>query len=334
MSVKLVEVTRGKIVETSYRGDVVVVDIAGNILFKAGNPLKITYMRSAAKPLQAINVILSGAYKALGLTSHELAVICSSHYAEPFHLKSVASILEKAGLQNEHVKGGIVTSFNPQYALQLARNGTELTPLFSDCSGKHAGMLAVCSHKKYSLHDYLSPQHPCQQEILAHMSYMCDVPAHKFMIGIDGCSAPVHAFPLFNMALGYARLANPDKLIKPYKLASHQIFDAMVSHPEMISGTGGFCTGLMKASNGKLIGKVGAEGIYCVGVKNRNLGFAIKIESGSMAMLPPVVIKILQQLDVLSANELKALSSYEVMNNLNDIGTTVGFIRPVFQLKK
>lgn len=252
------------------------------MLYHYGDPDKYTYWRSAAKPIQAFNVILSGAAEKYGFTDKELAIMCASHYGEKFHLETVQSILSKIGLTENHILGGTVTSLNSKYVLELASKQTELNPMYSDCSGKHAGKLSICQHKNYPLETYKELAHPVQQEILKVITDMCDVKKDDIAIGIDGCSVPVHALPLKNMALAYARLANPEGLASEYKDTSEKIFTAMNKHPEMISGTDGFCTDLIAETNNKLVGKVGAEGVYCVGVKGKEriLGFLLKWNLG------------------------------------------------------
>lgn len=334
VAVPLVEVTRGSITECIHRGNVVVVNNKGKILYKAGDAFYNTYFRSAAKPVQALNVLKSGASDRFGFTDKQLAVMCSSHYAEPIHIETINEILAKIGLEHTNIKGGVVTSLNAEYALKLAYDKVKLNSLFSDCSGKHAGMLAVCKHQNYSLKNYLSANHPCQQDILSIISEICQIEVENINIGIDGCSAPVHAMPIYNMALCFARLANPDEICQPMSSYCNRIFNAMTNYPEMISGTGGFCTELIKHASKKLIGKVGAEGVYCVGVKDMNIGIAVKIESGSMAMLPPVIYKIINELNILNESEKLNLKKYKVMDNLNDIETKVGEIRPAFELEE
>lgn len=332
MSIPLLEVTRGNVIECIHRGDVAVTDGAGNLISKAGDPHKYTFLRSAAKPLQALPVFTSGAQERFSFTPDEIAVMCSSHYAEPYHLDAIRSILNKIGLTENHILGGIVNSLNNKYALKLAWENVKLTPLFSDCSGKHSGMLAVCIHRDLVVSDYLLPTHLCQIAIKNALSEMCDVDVDLIEIGIDGCSAPVHAMSLNNMATGFARLANSEFAPELFQTAADQIYDAMTRHPEMVSGTGGFCTELMRLTEGKLIGKVGAEGIYCIGVKDRNLGIAIKVENGNMAILPPIVISTLDQLKILELDILAKLDPYRIINNTNDIGSVVGTIYPTFSL--
>lgn len=332
MSEKLVCVSRGEVIECIHRGDVVVVDLNGDILHQVGDPHKFTYFRSAAKPIQAINVLVSGAFEKYNITKKELAVICSSHYAEETHLSSVESILQKIGLEKSNVLGGIVHSLSYDVAIKHARDQKELDATISDCSGKHSGMLAVCKLKNYSIHDYLNPEHPLQREILQIISDVCDISIENMKIGIDGCSAPVHAMPLYNMALGYARISNASFFQNHYESAANKIFEAMTKHPEMVSGTNGFCSEFIAATNKRMIGKVGAEGVYCVGIKDKGIGIAVKIENGNMKMLSPVVIEVLNQLDLLTNSEKEKLKKWHIMDNTNDIQTVVGSIYPDFKL--
>lgn len=334
MAVKLVEATRGGMAESISRGDIAVADGEGRLIYYAGDPSKYTFMRSAAKPLQAMRVLISGAAHCYGLNTRETAVLCASHYGEPVHRDAVESILHKTGLDQRHLLCGTVTSLKSSYALQLAREGVELNPLFSDCSGKHAGMLAVCRYKGYPLDNYTSPEHPLQQEITQLIADLCRYPENDIALGIDGCSVPVHALPLLNMARGYARLTTPEQLPGDQQEAASHITEAMNRHPGMVAGTGGFCSDLMRNTHGKLIGKIGAEGVYCIGIRNNNTGMAVKLEDGNMNRLPPVVIEVLKQLNVLTQKELDALNAYHVIDNLNDVGQKVGSIRPAFRLKR
>lgn len=334
MAQPLVEVWRGKLAECIHRGSIAVVNKEGDLLYKKGDAFTITYMRSAAKFFQAMNVVLSGAANHFGFSDAEYAITCGSHYAEPFHLQTVKSILKKAGLTQNAIRGGVVTSLKWDYALELARRHEQLTPLHSDCSGKHAGMLAAAAFQQHNLDDYLNPQHPVQQDILSHIAYMTKYPRKSIRTGIDGCSAPVHGLPLYHMALGYARFASPEHLKPAYANAANILYRAAGKHPEMLAGTDGFCAELTRESKGKLIGKIGAEGVYCIGVKSEGIGIAVKIESGNMHIIPPVVMKILEDLGILAPEEQDALKAFRKLPNKNDAGTQVGTITPVFELEE
>lgn len=332
MSLKLLEVTRGDIVEVVHRGNIAVVDSQGNLVASVGNPYHKTYFRSAAKPLQALNVLLSGAADHYHLTTAEIAIMTASHYAEDFHLETISSVLNKIGLLESDIRGGIVPSFVMKHATEYAKKYGDPTELCSDCSGKHSGMLSVCQYKNYDIKNYLDPAHPCQEEIHSILGEMCEIAREDITIGIDGCSAPVHGMPLYNMALGFSRIAAGEELDTQLNSASNRIFEAMNTYPEMVSGTNGFCSELIRNTNGRLIGKVGAEGVYCVGLKKEKLGIAIKIEDGDIKTLPSVVIETLNQLSLLNENELLLLRQFHQMGNFNDLEKRIGEIKPVFTL--
>ena len=334
MSEILINVSRGPLVESCHRGDAVVVNKRGKVLSYIGDPYKVTFIRSAGKPLQAINVILSGAAKKFGFSDAELSIMCASHYGEQFHRDTVAGIMEKIGLSIDSLLCGSTLSIKQEYALELVSQHFQLNPTNSDCSGKHAGMLATCIHEGLSIHDYTNENHILQKDILKTVSAMCEIDEKNISIGIDGCSVPVHGMPLYNMALGFAKLANPCDLDEGYRNACEQIFKAMNSHPEMLAGTDGFCTELLKHTHGKLVGKLGAEGVYCIGIKDRDIGLAIKIEDGNYSRaLWPAVMRCLEDLNVLDEEELNSLEKFRELENRNNFNSIIGRVSPAFHLK-
>lgn len=334
MSEILVNVTRGTLVEGIHRGDIAVVDSSGKLLYSIGDPYKVTYMRSAAKPIQTLNVIISGAADKFNFTDEELAIMCASHYGEEFHRKVIENIMKKIGLPICNLLCGATLSLSTEYTKELLWTHAKLNPTNTDCSGKHAGMLAVCLLKGYSTKDYNLEEHPVQKELKKIVSRICEIEENKIIIGIDGCTVPVYGIPLHNMALGFAKIANPDRLPNKYKDACDKVFKAMNNYPKMIAGTNGFCTELIKNCHGKLIGKLGAEGVYCIGIKGRDLGIALKIEDGSYRAVWPAVIRCLEELKILEEDELKALIEFKEGKNLNNIKVKVGEVKAVYNLKK
>lgn len=335
MSEVLINVTRGPIVESMHRGDAVVVDNKGKILYQIGDPYKETYLRSSAKPLQTINVFLSGAAKKFNFTDEEIAIMCASHYCEDFHIKVIENMIKKMDLSLDNINGGNIHSISPKYYETQLRENHVLTPANNDCSGKHSGMLASCLAKGYGVENYTELEHPVQQDISNCLAKMCEIPVEKMHFGVDGCTVPVHAMPIYNMALGFAKLANPEDLEEEYKAACERIFTAMNNAPEMVSGTDGFCSGLIKHSGGKLIGKLGAEGVYCIGIKGKNIGLAVKIEDGNYSRaIDPAVMRCLEDLNVLEAHELEALKGFARFPNYNNKNEVVGYVEPCFNLKK
>lgn len=332
MSAILANVTRGEVVESSHRGNIVVADSSGTILAHMGNPEMVTFMRSAAKPLQALNVIRSDAYKKFQFTNEELAIFCASHYGERFHQEVIHKILQKMGDNLDSLLCGTPYSISTDYHEQQVREHHIMTTANSDCSGKHCGFLSVCHTKGYDGSMYDQLLHPMQQEILQILSDFCDMECEEFPIGMDGCGVPVHGMPLRNMAMAYARFANPEYAPIPYQEGCKILFDAMNQAPHMIAGTNGFCTEFLQSTNGKFCGKSGAEAIYCIGVKNHDLGIVVKMEDGSDRALYPVVLSTLQQLGLLTIEEMHKLNRFTYKKIYNNRGEEVGSVCPVFQL--
>ena len=321
----LVIVTRGGLQENRHYGHIAVVDYNGKMIFSRGEPDYITYFRSAAKPIQAMEVIISGAYDRYNFSDKELSIMCASHYGEKTHRNTVKAILSKIGLNKDSLLCGKTTSLNSGYAIEMALQGYGPDVLFNDCSGKHAGFLAICKHKKYNLDDYIQLSHPLQQKISKRIASMCEYDPENIIHGTDGCGVPVHGMPISRMALGYAKLAKTDNLSAQESDSAKIITNAMATHPEMLSGTGGFCTALNAATRGRLFGKIGAEAVYCVGNQSNGQGLAIKLEDGNLWRLPPIVTKTLKDLNWLTNRELSTLSNFSKMPVKNKHNEVVGY---------
>ncbi|MDD2230241.1 MAG: asparaginase [Candidatus Cloacimonetes bacterium] len=333
MSEIFIHKTRADVVECIHRGDALVVNPQGNVVAVCGDKEKYTYFRSSAKPMQALNVVLSGAVDKYKISPKELALICSSHYSEDIHIEAVRSILAKLRLDESALQCGVARSINVEVAFAQAEAGITAQRIKSDCSGKHSGMLATCLMKGYPLESYLEPQHPVQREILAILSDVCAYPADKIAIGTDGCNVPVFAMPIYNMALGFARFANSEFLAEEYQNPAKRIFEAMSKYPEMVAGTGGFCTELMQATKGRMIGKIGAQGVYCIGIREPQLGIALKIEDGAAGMAACAAMQVLRELKLLTEEEYGKLERFHIQPNLNDDKQPIGKIYPVFSVR-
>lgn len=335
MSSKLLEVTRGTIAENIHRGDIAVVGLNGELLYYKGDPYKVTYMRSALKPIQALNIFISGAYEKYNFDDEEIALMCSSHYGQEMHVRVLNRILSKMGLKTEDLLCGASYSLNPDYKMEQKINHVKVTAANSDCSGKHAGMLAACLAKGYSINDYNSPDNPVQKDINKIVSHICEINKDKIIMATDGCGAPVHGLPLYNAALAFSKFACPDALEPQFQNACNTIFNAMSSYPEMVTGADDFYSKLIKNTDKKLIGKLGAAGTFCLAVKGLNMGIAIKIEDGNyIRAIPPVVMRCLEDLEVITPEEISSLESYRSENITNDLNDVVGKVNAVFHLEK
>jgi len=336
----LVEVRRGAITESRHRGHIAAVDAENNVVSFFGVPETLTYLRSSAKPLQAITVLASGAAERFGFTDQEVALACGSHSGEPIHTEIVAEMLRKIELGPEALKCGIHEPYSLEVARKLRETGEQPNVLQNNCSGKHAAMLALAKHLGAPTENYDSPQNPVQLAIGRMISQFSAVPLEDLSVGIDGCGVPVFGITVKAMALAYARLVSPPMTLEKHiREACARIIKAMTSFPELIGGTSDrLDTEIMRAAPGRLISKVGAEGVYTAGVLPcekwpEGLGLALKIEDGDdHRARPPVVIETLRQLGVLRDDSLDAVSRYAFFPVRNRRGDVVGEIRASFSL--
>jgi len=337
----LVEVKRGSITESRHRGHIAAVDAEGNLIASLGVPETVTYLRSSAKPFQALPLLVTGAADRFGFTDREVALACGSHNGEPIHTELALSMLKKIGLGPEALHCGAHEPYGAEAALDLRTRGEEPNALHNNCSGKHAGMLAVAVHIGAPIDNYEKPQNPVQKMIAEFVSQFSGVPVTDLVVGIDGCAAPALGITVKAMALAYARLVSPPlSFDKKTRDACERIVRVMTANPELIGGTSDrLDTEIMRAAPGRLVSKVGAEGVYTAGVKPseewpHGLGFAAKIEDGDdKRARPTVVIEALRQLGVLRDESLEAVTKYAFFPIKNRRGDLVGEIGASFDLK-
>jgi L-asparaginase II len=339
--VPLVEVTRGPLVESIHHGAVTVVDTAGKLLFSLGNPDSMVFLRSSAKPFQALPLIEVGGIDRYQLTDKEVALICSSHSGTDEHVAALIDLQAKIGIAETNLMCGVHPPYHePTYHAMLQR-GEALTQNRHDCAGKHTGMLAMCKMQGWSEDNYLDPTHPLQQLLIRTFGEMCSLKFEDIPLGIDGCSAPVFAAPLRNAALAYARLCDPKSLDAKRAAACQRITDAMAKHPDMVGGPGRYDTALMIAGAGKWVAKEGAEGYLAIGLQpgvlspqSPGIGITITIADGDLSgrARPTVAVEVLRQLGLLSSQQVDMLKKQDARPLLNWRGLTIGEIRPCFQL--
>jgi L-asparaginase II len=299
----LSEVTRGHAVESQHRGVYAVCDAEGRIVVAAGDIKRPIFPRSAIKAFQCLPLIESGAADHFGLSDEEIALCCSSHNGETEHVRVATSILAKAGIGEDAYECGAHWPERVPDKLALGRAGEEPRAIHNNCSGKHAGMLALAKHMNAPLEGYTKLDHPVQKVIAETLDAYCGVETSSADVGIDGCSVPTWALPLENLALGFA------KLFSPGNKAGERMANAARAHPFMIAGTGRFDTRIMEAVP-RLFIKVGAEGVFCGAVPEAGLGFALKVDDGAIRGAEVAVAKVLAALDCWSTAEKDELQGF------------------------
>ena len=333
----VVELTRGGIVECVHFGAMAVVDSAGNLLASLGDPKLVTFPRSSMKPLQAIPFVEDGGPEHFVFTEEELAILCASHHGTDQHVRVLRSIHAKVGLQESDLQCGFHWPSDKATVLAMRERGEDPTPYRHNCSGKHSGMLAQALLHDYSKETYLSMENPLQQRILKTVAEMCETTPEDMPIGIDGCSAPVFAIPLYNFALAMARLAEPTELGKERATACKKITHAMMAYPEMVAGPGALDSVLMSVMRGKAAVKGGAEGYQMIslmpgacGKGSPGIGVAIKISDGdpNRRATYALIVGLLKALGFESEMASEAFRNFNMPQLRNWRGLEIGEIRP------
>ena len=325
-----VDVVRGGVAESRHRVHVAVVDAEGQLRAYAGEPETVTFWRSSAKPFQALAVVEDGAADRFGITDPELAVICGSHVGSPRHTAAAESVLRRAGLDAEALACGPHAPWHEPTRRELQEAGLEPVRLHNNCSGKHAGMLALARARGWEPQDYNRPEHPVQLRMLSEVARWAQMPAEAIAGGNDGCGVVCFALPLRNMALAYANLA---RAARAGERAPARVVGAMTSHPELVAGKGRLCTEIMRRSEGRVVAKIGAEGVYCVGVPGAEIGVALKVEDGSTRAVAPAILAVLRELDLMSEDDYGAMYALAYPDVVNTRGEVTGQLRPDVRLR-
>jgi L-asparaginase len=283
--------------ESTHYVQAVVCDSRGRTLLVAGNAETATFVRSALKPFQALAVTTTGTLERYGLTDRDLAIICSSHQGRVEQVRQAFNVLWRADVDPSHLQCPIPVG--------------KRSPLEYNCSGKHAGMLAVCQQRNWSLSSYLQRSHPVQQLIIHKVAELLRMPAEEFISARDDCGAPTYFLQLGQMAYLYAQLASSESL------DMERIARAMTHHPNMIAGEGEFDTELMRLTVGELVSKSGAEGVQCIARLGEGMGLAIKVMDGAKRAKYAVAIQILKQMGWINPSVAETLAeSFMTLSNV------------------
>lgn len=330
--IPLVEEYRGGVLENVHYGAVSVVDEKGNILYSAGNPEHLTFLRSAAKPFQAIPVMKRRIEEVYGLAGHEAALFAASHRGEAFHIDALESMLRKTGISEEALHCCSTYPLNEDAKAERHRAHEAKRRIFHNCSGKHTGLIALSKHMGWDERTYYSPEHPVQKEIVQTLAYFAEVPEASIPQGIDGCGLPIFALPLHKIAYSFLKLACTDLIDDAdTRDAAARMARLMNEYPDTIADTKFVCSALLKDSN--LSAKGGAKGVYGIGLRKERLGISLKVSDGSEQVWPCIIASILERLGYSDKATINRL--YELVPNtiVNDGGTEVGERRAVFELK-
>ena len=313
----VVEVTRGDRVESRHEVDAVVVDASGEVVRWWGDPARPVLPRSAAKPIQALPLVATGAADAFGLGDVELALACASHDGEPAHVAAVEAWLDRIGLDIGALACGTHAPLHEASAASMVAAGLEPTDAHNNCSGKHAGFLTVCRHLDLPVDGYLEPDHPLQADhVTPTLAEACGVDLSGQVPAVDGCGIPVWSVPLDRLAAGWVGLGG--RSAGPAGAAA-RLLAAMRAEPFHVAGSTRACTRLIGAGTGGTVVKTGAEGVFCAVVPDDGLGLALKVRDGGRRAAVAAVEWLLASLGRYDGPVGEALH--------NRAGTPVGEVR-------
>lgn len=314
----MVRVLRGDHVESRHQVHLVLVNAEGEVRAACGRVDEIVFLRSAAKPFQAAAVLASGAFDRDGVTDDEIAIMAASHSGESVHVAIVSRLLARIGLDEKALGCGVHPPFDAATAVSPG------SPISHNCSGKHAGMLALARHLGAPAESYLDQAGPAQQAILEGIAALCGIPRKRVVIAVDGCGAATFAVPLAAAARAFALLARPAVAPAELREPLARVAGAMVGRPHLIGGTGRFDTVLMSAAGGRLISKAGAEAVQGVADRKSGLGLFLKVVDGSARATAPATLESLHQTGWLPSPTPASLQELWHPAITNHAGRTVG----------
>ena len=321
----LVRVRRGEHVESQHRGSWVLVDDAGTVLDGDGDVEFPVFARSSVKSLQALPLLETGAAERFGYTEAELALALASHNAEPIHTEAVAALLARLGLGEDDLQCGPQPPGDPETRARRLVAGLPPRRIDNNCSGKHAGFLALALHLGVPVERYLDPESEGQRLVRAAVLETSGTREDELYVAVDGCSAPTFRLPLARLATAFARVANPDGLPPARRRACEAMHRAVDRHPELIAGNHGrICTDLARVGRGRLFPKIGGEAVYGIGIRGARRGLAVKIDDGNTRGLHALVVRLLERFEFLDRDALLALERWRERTVRNWAGLPVG----------
>ncbi len=322
--IPLVVVTRGPLVESVHAVAACAVDAQGASVFEIGAVDVPVFLRSTAKPFIAAAIVRAGCADRFGFDDGEIAVMSASHNGEPLHVDAVRSILEKIGVTPAALRCGIHAPAYEPAAAALAARGERPSALHNNCSGKHAGILALAKLRNAPLDSYLERDHPAEAEILRFCERITGEQFGEDRLGVDGCGIPVYATSLRNAARSYARFATLCDLEAHDAVALERVRSAIVACPEMVGGTDRFDTVLARSTGGAIVGKAGAEGIHGSALSALRIGLVLKVIDGARRAAPPAAIALYRQLGIDIVDP--ELAAFDRVPLRNVAGNVVGAI--------
>ena len=312
--------------ESVHQGHAVVCDASGDIVTAWGDPAKVIFPRSSCKMLQALPLLESGA--GANLSTEQVALACASHNGAAIHTTRVNAWLQDLGMTDDDFRCGPQTPADKEAKYGLIRAHESPCQVHNNCSGKHAGFLTLNRYLGGGA-DYEKIDHPVQQAVKEAFEETVQEDSPGY--GIDGCSAPNHACTVQGLARAMAFFASAEERTDARSQAAARLVQAMTAFPELVAGETRACTELMRAMNGRVAIKTGADGVFVAIIPEKKLGVALKIRDGATRASESAIAAILVKLGVLEAEHPAAQARMNPIQR-NWRGIVTGQIRPTATL--
>lgn len=321
-----VVVTRGALIESRHRVHAVAVNASGHTIGSAHETNLVTHWRSCAKPFQIMPLLESGGFDSLGWGDDQLALACGSHGGEPEHVALAAAMLSSIGMEEGDLACGPHEPLSARGQKALRESGARTTRLHNNCSGKHAAMLGFAHSARWPTVGYERKDHRVQLACLADVAKWTRVDAGHIIQAVDGCGVVEFGLALESMALAYARLA--DAARRSHEVPS-RIVHAMQTRPFLVGGSDRFDSAIIEATEGRVIAKIGAEGVHSIAIIDDGIGIALKVEDGALRAQFPAVLRVLQHFGALPNELPPRLAEFMYRPLRNTRGEVVGAVRLV-----
>ncbi len=323
-------VYRGKEVESKHHFQYVISDVQGNLSHGSDSIDELIFPRSAIKLFQVLPFLTTGAFENTKSSHEHVAIACGSHNAEKIHVECVGKWLQANSLRPQNLVCGAGLPRLGEDIKFVYENRITLDQTYNNCSGKHTAMLLTCRHKGWDLTNYHHTDHPLQIELFKTLELLCGRKLDNKRMGIDGCALPNYMMTLKDLAVSAANFSvfantNKSEIDKACKI----VLESITANPHMIAGQNRLCSDLAKATNGRIIAKVGAEGVYMAIIRDKHLGVALKVEDGSFRAVEVALVHLLKSKSLLSDSEIKKLSKWFELPILNTLQEHVGKISAI-----